>query len=166
MYSYSYIPPKDAKKATIIVTACFALGLGLVFFSGLVPYKFVMQIIGIMVLSVGLFTATRYIIRSYAYSITGKSAGDYDLVINQVQGGKSIVVCRVGMDDICDFYCEADGKKIEKNIARYDYCQNIGEKNAYFIIAELQEGKFAIRFAPDEKMVDIIESLRKKNNEF
>ena len=111
MYTYSYMPQRNAKKASFIVTVCFLLGFGLMYFANFVSYRYILQILGIAAFAIGIFMTTRYIIRRYAYSIQKSGDGDYDFVVNQVQGKRSTVVCRVNMDEICAFYPD-DGTRI------------------------------------------------------
>ena len=172
MFTYSYVPPRDVKKASAVVIACFAVGIGLVYsasFIHVLPYLF--QTIGIAVLAVDIFLTTRYIVRRYAYSIVKVGDGDYDFVVNQIQGKKSTVVCRINADEITDFfksesklpekYRKGDGKRI----VRFDYCQNMFGDEAYYIFAEINEGKVGVKFSPDEKLAGIIELLRPKTRE-
>lgn len=172
MFTYSYVPPRDGKKASAVVTACFAVGIGLVYSASFIPVlPYLFQTLGIAVLAIGIFLTTRYIIRRYAYSVVKIGEGDYDFVVNQIQGKKSTVVCRINADEITDFfefdgtlpakYKNGDGKRI----VRFDYCQNIFGDKAYYIFAEINEGKVGVKFAPDEKLVDIIQSLRPKTYE-
>ena len=158
------MPQRNAKKASFIVTVCFLLGFGLMYFANFVSYRYILQILGIAAFAIGIFMTTRYIIRRYAYSIQKSGDGDYDFVVNQVQGKRSTVVCRVNMDEICAFYPDDGTRKPPKGVVKYDYCQNPSD-GAYFIEAELREGNAVVRFSPDGKMAEIIESLRPKKTE-
>lgn len=166
MYTYSYMPPRDAKKASAVVTACFAAGALLVIGAGSLPkLAYVFQIVGIAFLAVGIFLTTRYIIKKYAYSIVKVGDGDYDLVINEISGKKSTVVCRINADEITDFFpCggalpEKYKKGNGKSIPRFDYCQNMSDENSYYIFAEIREGRVGVRISPDRRLVETIEAL-------
>ncbi|MBQ7783716.1 MAG: hypothetical protein IJZ89_03715 [Clostridia bacterium] len=173
MYSYSYVPPRDIKKCSLVSLVGFILGFGLIYVSNFLPYATVLQIIGIAVLAVSIFMTTRYVVRRYVYSTQQAGEGDYDLVINEISGKNSKAVCRINMDEITDFIYSADGKipekyagKNGKDILRFDYCQDFMPKDAYYLYATLREGKVCIKFSPDRKLADIIGVLRPKDYDF
>lgn len=173
MYSYSYMPPRDIKKCSFVSLAGFIVGFGCVYVSNFMPYATVFQIAGLAVLAISIFLTTRYVVRKYAYSTQKAGEGDYDLVINEISGKRSKAVCRINMDEITDFIYSSEGRlpakcagKHGKDILRFDYCQDIMPKDAYYLYAELREGKVCIKFSPDTKLAEIIESLRPKDLSF
>ena len=129
----------------------FVLGFGLVCASGSLPFPFVFQCIGIAFVTVGIFTATRYLVKKYVYSTQKIGEGDYDFVVNEVNGRNSKVVCRINADEITDLIYSSDGKtppkyrgKNGKDIMGFDYCQNIKPESAYYLYANIREGKVCV----------------------
>ena len=173
MFTYSYMPPRDIKKCSLASLIGFVVGFGFMYISGFVPYSYIFQILGIAVLSVAIFMTTRYMVRKYVYSTMKAGDEDYDFVINEISGKRSKAVCRMNMDEITDFIYSESGKipekyagKNGKDILRFDYCQDFLPGGAYYLYAELREGKVCIKFSPDAKLAGIIESLRPKEYNF
>lgn len=169
MFDYSFSPLRDIKKCSLIPLLGFLLGFGFVYASNLLPYSTVFQVIGLGILTIAIFFATRFLIKSYVYSTREAGNGDYDFVVNEISGKRSRVVCRISTDDITDFIYSPNGKVPEKysgkagrDILRYDYCQDFMPKDAYYLYAHLKEGKVCIKFSPDEKMAEIIKALSKR----
>lgn len=172
MYSYSYVPPRDIKKCSLLSLIGFIVGFGFIYLSNFLPYATALQIIGIATLAVSIFMTTRYVVRKYVYSTQQAGEGDYDFVINEISGKRSKAVCRINMDEITDFVYSSDGKipkkyagKNGKDILRFDYCQDFMPVEAYYLYAVTVEGKICIRFSPDDKLAAIIDSLRPKESE-
>ncbi len=167
LYSYSYMPIRDIKKCSFVSLSGLIVGFGLLYASNLIPYATLLQVIGIAVLSIAVFMTTRYMVRRYVYSIVEAGEGSYDFVVNEISGNRSKAVCRIAMDEITDFVYSENGKtpqkyagKNGKDILRFDYCQDFMPKDSHYLYAHLREGKVSIRFSPDKKLVDIIETLR------
>lgn len=172
MYSYSYRPPRDIKKCSLVSMIGFLVGFGLVYVSAFLPYSYIFQILGIAVLAIAIFVTTRYIVRSYVYSIQKAGENDYDFVVNEISGKRSKAVCRINMDEITDFVYSENGKtplkysgKSGRDILRFDYCQDFLPGKAHYLYAHLREGKICVRFSPDEKLTQTIESLRPREYE-
>lgn len=170
MYSYSYMPPRDIRKCSLIPLIGFILGFGFMYLAGVLPYVAFLQVIGIAVIAITIFLTTRFVVRSYVYSTQKISDGDYDFVINEITGKRSRPVCRINADEITDLIYSPDGKVPEKyagkngkDILRYDYCQDFMPKDAYYLYATLMEGKICVKFSPDSHLAGILEALRPKN---
>ena len=140
------------------------------YLANVLPYATFLQVIGIAVLAITIFLTTRFVVRSYVYSTQEICEGDYDFVVNEITGKRSRPVCRINADEITDFIYSPDGKipakyagKNGKDILRYDYCQDIMPKDAYYLYAHLREGKVCIKFSPDAHLAEIIEALRPKS---
>lgn len=171
MYSYSYVPPRDIKKCSLIPLIGFILGFGFIYLADVLPYATFLQVIGIGVLAITIFLTTRFVVRSYVYSTQEIGEGDYDFVVNEITGKSSKAVCRINADEITDLIYSPDGKmppkyagKNRKDILCYDYCQDFIPKDAYYLYASIREGKICIKFSPDAHLAEIIEVLRPKNH--
>lgn len=167
MYTYQYIPPRKNQIASVYIMVSFIAGICLVMASNKLPYSSVFQIIAIGFLTVGVFLTTRYVTRAFAYSIK-KSGDGYDFAVNELQGKRSAVVCRIGTEEIVDFF-KADKKgKLPPEFKqkyggikqRYDYCRDMQPSDAYYIVISSEDGEAIIRISPDERLITSIESLR------
>ncbi|MEE0969181.1 MAG: hypothetical protein U0M06_07435 [Clostridia bacterium] len=173
MYSYSYNPPRDLKKCSTFPFAGSLVGFGFMYISTFMPYPFLFQALGFAALSIAILMTVRYLVRRYVYSIQKSGDNDYDFTVHEISGKTSKAVCRISMDEISDFIYSHDGKiplpyrgKNGRDILRFDYCQDFMPKNAYYLYANLKEGKVCIKFSPDSKLAEIIESLRPKEYDF
>ena len=167
MYEYSFIPEQKNKYAQFLCILGFAIGLGFFYAANLFKPPFVYQTVGVCFLVVAIFMATRYVVKQYAYSTTDRGMAGYDLIINEIGGKKSTVVCRISVDEIIEFAPSERG--VGRRLRRdkpfcYNYCPEIFPKDAYFIKASLPEGTALIKFCPDEKMVKILETLLGQNS--
>ena len=157
MYEYSFIPEQKNKYAHFLCIIGFAIGLGFFYAANLFKPPFVYQTVGVCFLVVAIFMATRYVVKQYAYSTTDRGMAGYDLVINEIGGKKSTVVCRISVE-------RGVGRRLRRDKPFcYNYCPEIFPKDAYFIKASLPEGTALIKFCPDEKMVKILEMLLGQN---
>ncbi len=162
MYEYSFIPEQKNKYAQFLCLLGFAVGLGFFYASNLFKPPVVYQTVGVCFLVLAIFAATRYLVKQYAYSTTDKGLQGYDFAINEINGKKSTVVCRISIDEIIEF-CPAEreaGKKLRKDKPLcFNYCPEMFPVGAYYIKASLPEGVALIKFCPDEKMVGILNAL-------
>ena len=162
MYEYSFIPEQKNKYAQFLCILGFAIGLGFFYAANFLKPPFVYQTVGVCFLVVAIFMATRYVVKQYAYSTTDRGMAGYDLVINEIGGKKSVVVCRISVDEIIEFVPteRGEGRRLRRDKPFcYNYCPEIFSKEAYFIKASLPEGTALIKFCPDEKMVTILNAL-------
>ncbi len=166
MYSYTYIPPRNIKKNSLFSLSGFAVGACFMYASSYLPYAFVLQIIGITFIALSIFMTTRYLIRKYVYCIQKITDGDYDFAVNEINGDKTKTVCRINADEITDFIYSKDGKvplkykgKNGRDILRFDYCPEPLPSDAYYLFAELREGKICIKLSPDKRLADTIQAL-------
>ena len=166
MYEYSFIPQPKNKCAQFLCLLGFAVGFGFFYAANLFKPPVVYQTVGVCFLVVAVFAATRYLVKQYAYSTTDKGFQGYDFVINETNGKKSTVVCRISIDEIIEF-CLAErgvGRKLRKDKPIcFDYCPEMFPKGAYYIKASLPEGVALIKFCPDEKMTAILNALLERN---
>ena len=162
MYEYSFIPEQKNKYAQLLCLLGFAMGLGFFYTANLLSPPALFQTLGVCFLVLAIFTAKRYLVKQYAYSTTDKGLQGYDLVINEINGKKSTVVCRISIDEIIEL-CAAErgvGRRLKKDKPLcFNYCPEMFPKGAYYIKASLPEGVALIKFCPDEKMISILNAL-------
>ncbi len=162
MYEYSFIPEGKNKYAQLLCLLGFAAGLGFFYTANLLSPPFIYQTLGVCFLVLAIFMATRYLVKQYAYSTTDRGLEGYDLVINEINGKKSTVVCRISIDEITDFLPahRKTGKELRRDKPLcFNYCPEMFPKGAYYVKASLPEGVALIKFCPDEKMIKILKTL-------
>ena len=106
MNIYEYTPPKDSKKATGIVVILFSLAAGLFLFTMLIniPYSWILQLIAIISFTAAVFMITRYLAKSFLYSINQNNDNTIDLDVLEITNGgkKQITVCRISTNSISE----------------------------------------------------------------
>ena len=170
MYTYQYIPQRKNQVASVYIMVSFIAGVCLMMASNRLPYSSVFQIVSIGILTVGVFLTTRYITRAFAYSIK-KSGDGYDFAVNELQGKKTTVVCRIGTEEIVDFFKADEKGRLPSELKQkyggikqhYDYCRDMQPSDAYYIVTGSEDGETVIRISPDERLVTTIEALRPKS---
>ena len=175
MNIYEYTPPKSNKKATGVVIILFSLAAGLLLFTMLlnIPYAAILQIIAIFALTGGVFIATRYIAKSFVYSVNKNDNDSLDLDVIEVTNGgkKQITVCRISLSSIQELHVinktdttlankeqELIKKAKQERIRIFNYCPDINPVKYSIIIGEECEEKYLIKLAADDKLCEYLNS--------
>lgn len=104
MVQYEWIPTKSNQKArnTVIVLFFGALALMLIptAFPTL-PFRWVIQLLALVLLTAGIFMTTRYLTKMFFYRIVGEGE-ELDLTVTEASanGKRQVTVCRVGLSGI------------------------------------------------------------------
>lgn len=176
MHIYDYTPPKNNKKATGIVMILFFLAGGLFIFTLLIdiPLPWIIQLISIVAFTAGIFIATRFLAKSFLYSIVQTGDETLDFTVCEItNGGKSqITVCRVALKNIQEAYSvnrtEKESVSREKEIIRaakrngikiFNYCPDINPTKYCIILGEECGEKFLVKITPDDTIVKYLTSF-------
>ncbi|MBO5050979.1 MAG: hypothetical protein J6D31_02175 [Clostridia bacterium] len=94
--------PRPANRRAVALAIGLSLPAVLLFaVSAAMPnYGGVMQLLGLVMLVVGLFVAYKFILSSYTYVLTDPGDGTPYLLIEQTQGKRVSLVCRVPLEQI------------------------------------------------------------------
>ena len=174
MNIYEYSPKKDSKKATGVVVILFSLAAGLFLFTMLlnIPYSWVLQLIAIVALTAAVFIVTRYLAKTFLYSINQNDNNSLDLDVLEITNGgkKQITVCRISIKSITESYqinkTDKDSilteqaliKKAKKDRVKiFNYCPDINPVQYSIIIGEECGEKYLIKLTPDEKLCEYLD---------
>ena len=177
MNIYEYEPPKNNKKATGIVIILFSLAAGLLLFTMLlkIPYAAILQLIAIFALTGAVFVATRYLAKSFVYSVNQNSENSLDLDILEITNGgkKQITVCRIFINNITEYHQINKTDKYSVNTEQtlikkakqdrvkiFNYCPDINPVNYSIIIGEECGEKFLIKLTPDETLCEYLNNAK------
>lgn len=108
---YSVTPKKQNSLDMLACAACFACGVGVFALSianRSTPYlTLITQLLGVLLLTAGIYLYSKFIARTYTYTIAPGGIYDadgreiYDLVVTETTGkSRQRVVCRITMRDI------------------------------------------------------------------
>ncbi len=108
---YSVTPKKQNKLTGLATLACFACGVGVFAVSIInttLPYlTLAAQMLGVLFLTVGIYLYSRFVIRTYTYTVQPGGIFDaegrelYDLIVTETIGkSKQRTVCRLSLRDI------------------------------------------------------------------
>ncbi len=162
---YEFKPPRTNSRAQKLVLLFFigaaALLIATVPLKGM-PFLWIIQLFAIILLIAAVFLVTRYITRSYIYSIDVID-GRTDLTVTEVSSGgkRQVAVCRIGLSGI-ESVREIEGKdgelaelrKARKRI--FDYRPDLLPEKSILLSAEECGEEFLILLAYDGELLNIL----------
>ena len=74
------------------------------------PFKWAVQLAGIVTLAIGIFILTRYVFKSFLYRIDATESGA-DLTVTEIQKKSRITVCRIAVSNIEQVNLFSSGEK-------------------------------------------------------
>jgi hypothetical protein len=162
---YEFKPQRTNDRAQKLVLLFFigaaALLLVTVPLKGM-PFLWIIQLFAVILIVAAVFLVTRYITRSYIYSIDVID-GRTDLTVTEVSSGgkRQIAVCRIGLAGI-ESVREIDGRdgelaelrKARKRI--FDYRPDLLPEKSLLVSAEECGEKLLILLAYDEALLKIL----------
>lgn len=156
---YDHRPSRQNATARIVVLALFAAVAISLFGSTLVSkYPAILQAIGIALLIPIIQLSTRYIFTSYLYRLRPYDDGSTDLEIYSYRGGARMqLVCRVNLAEITAATpLTATNKKPPHGLRRYNYCMDIGPRDALVLSVTNGDGDCEILLVPDGTLADAL----------
>ena len=144
-------PERNVKQARVLIIGCAIICIVAALFSSIVQmYKWVFQLIFLIVLTVGIFNIIRYTLTEMTYKLTPESFS-----ILKTVGKKTTPVCSLMLSETVFLGSAEEYQKVKKNqyISRkYNYCQNITKDCFYYVC--LFNGKYIeIKFEPNAPFV-------------
>lgn len=176
MKLYEFEPQKNVKRLTALISVMFfgAAGVILLTLIDSLPFKGVFQLIAIIMLCVGVFFTSRFIMRAYAYRIESTDTGR-DFTVTELQGKSVITVCRLSLSGICEVRVtgaderraaaeiKARAKKEQRKI--FNYCVDIVSARTLWIFAEECGERVCVRLSYDEKLCELLSSAADAHSE-
>lgn len=170
---YEWIPQKNNKKAQKTTLLLFGGAAVLMAFPMLfsdLPYRWILQLISLGLLTAAIFMMTRYIMRIYIYRILNLENGNLDLTVTEAKSGGrgQITVCRIALTGIRKCVCADDSpdsegnrllankKKERKKI--FDYCADLHPVQSIVLVAEEGGEELILRLSYDPTLFDLLNS--------
>lgn len=171
---YEYIPQGSNKNAKNIISLLILGGFAIMLFTMMaenVPFKWVLQLIGLVLMAVGVLLMTRYVSRSFIYRVDTTDEGT-DLTVIELQRKSRITVCRISLSNIKDVHVMSiSDKEQEKALVsafktdgrkRFNYCIDLNPEKFMWIVADECGEEVAVKLTYDEKLCEIITPLRQE----
>ena len=162
---YELIPSKTNKTAARLVALLF-LGAAAVLLCTVlapaVPFRWVFQLIAVLMLTVGVFLTTRYLTKLFFYRIS--EDGDLTVTEAAANGKRQITVCRVavaGVRELClpesPDQVSALKKRLRKEkIKLYDYTVDYRPAQSMFVIVKEGQDTLCIRLSYDKTLSELL----------
>ena len=160
---YEYIPQKNLKKISGMLTVLISAAVGFFLFPTLfptLPLRWIFQLSGVVCLVAVIFIASRYIGKSIIYAVIDNGEGGLDLTVTEVtNGGRSrITVCRFSIDNIEDAVRTGGDGQLKKKLGdrakkehrkTFNYCVEFNDPNACYIFVTECGELLLIKLSPD-----------------
>lgn len=165
---YEYIPQGSNKNAknliSLLILGGFVIMLVTMMSEG-VPFKWALQLTGLILMAIGILLMARYVSRSFIYRVE-QTDGGADLSVIEIQRKSRIVVCRISLSNIKDVHIlGAADKEQEKTLVdtfkadgrkKYNYCIDVNPEKYVWIVADECGEDIAVKLTYDEKLCEII----------
>ena len=163
---YELKPQRTNNKAQSLIILFFAGAAALfllsVFMKGM-PFLWVIQLFAILLLVAAVFIVTRYVTKTFIYSIDVID-GQADLSVTEVSSGgrRQITVCRIGLSSIKSVKV-SEGKDETVSLLRkerkrmFDYRPDINPEKSILLVSDEGGDELLILLAYDEELLRILQ---------
>ena len=167
---YEWIPQKTNQKARnavfLLLGGAAALMVFPILFSDL-PFRWVVQLLAFVLLTVAIFLVARYTAKAYVYRVLPREDGSRDLTVTELKAGKTrMIVCRIGLGGIqtrlladTAHAAEAEALLTKGKKARqpfFDYCVDLKPAQSILLVAEEGGERMTIRLSYDPTLFDLL----------
>ncbi len=160
---YGMRPVRKNKVALLLSNAVFLSGLCALALPGLFRAEGLiwLQASGLLLVICGYLLAYRYLIRFYTYVITDGGAPELEIYERRGAGGMERCVCRLPIRGGAIREAEGESTRLLRasGVRIYYLTPDIRGKGEYIFIPSGEFSTTAVRFAPDEIMVRIINNI-------
>lgn len=138
-----------------------------------VPFRWIFQLVAVLLLTAGVFLTTRYVTKLFIYRIQ-----DGDLTVTEANsnGKRQITVCRVGLSGILSVTEQdtagAAKEQIQalkkKRVKLFDYTVDLEPARSIFVIVSEGGEELALRLSYDEALLALLKDAvsDKESSEF
>ena len=171
---YETTPKKSNKAAHYTAALLLIAAFAAMLFSTMpnLPYRSVMQLAALVMLSFSILLITRYTLCTYSYSVI-ESNGEYDLTVTELKRKSRITVCRIGLEGIervtlarrADKEQASKLKADSKGRKAYSYCVDLAPAEYIHILAEECGESITIKLSYDERLLEILQNAEKQNKQ-
>ena len=103
MKLYEFIPQKAHRKLSLI-SSLLLIGAVTVMLCttilGDISYKWIFQLVSLIMLTAAIFIISRYVMKSYVYRIEATDNSSPDLTVTEIQNRHVVTVCRLAVSSI------------------------------------------------------------------
>ena len=173
---YEYIPQTNKAKEKNTVSALLLGGFAIMIVTSVadnMPLKWIFQLIGLLIITAGIFIMTRYLYKSFLYRVSPTEDGTADLSVIELQKKSRITVCRISVSGILEVHhLTLEKKDAEKELVakikadgrkRFDYCAEFAPEHFMWIIADECGERIAIKLSYDETLYGILSGDKPAN---
>ena len=160
---YEFSPKKTNKKGQNISAILFITSILAMFFSNIpnLPYRSVMQVIALVMLSVAVMLLGRYVFKTYTYAVIQNDDGSYDLTVTEIKRKSRITVCRIGLSGIEEAVIVkvSDSKEMKKKSSgrkSFNYCVDMSPEECCYIFCDECGEKLLIKLQADSTLFNIL----------
>ena len=167
---YEFTPDPNKKNAKNIVSALILGGFAVMLVTSVahtMPFKWAIQLFGIVTIALGIFVMTRYVAKNFVYRVEQTDSGA-DLTVTEIQKKSEITLCRIALSSIEQVHvCTSAEKEKEKSLVssfskdgrkRFNYCADINPEKFIWILANECGESVAVKLSFDETLCKILES--------
>ena len=156
LQEYTCIPKPRTRRAYLYVLGCVLAAVAVWIATAMwsLPYPLVWHSAALFLLTGALLLTVRYLVRRYVYRLTETEDGDFDFVVLEISGKRTVCVCRVSVDSFRAF---ARAEKIHRVKTTYNWCIE-PHATAYLLTLVDGEEQVVVRFSPDDVMASMIET--------
>ena len=176
MKIYEYIPAKNLSRLSGLII--ISLSLAAAFFTTpllvpTIPFQWIFQLLSVVFLVVALYLYTRYVAKSFIFSIITHDDGSYDLTVCELSNGgkRRKTVCRIGLASIYESYLlhpelpeenlrekELCARARAEHLSCYDYFHDIKPRPVLLLFVEECGEKILIKLSPDEMLLKYLKA--------
>ena len=160
---YAYRPQYEKKKEKLL--SLFLAIIGVVVYGSSqipgAPFPGVIQMLGIAFLAGAILITTMCIMRRYDYVLEADENGKTDFIITEYYGRRTMVVCRVGLSDVCSVLpitkdTEEQRKALKKEGTHYSYTGVLFDEKRYLVEMNAHGEHVFVTICADERLVELL----------
>lgn len=160
---YAYRPQFEKKKEKLFSLSLALFGVVLYGSSQIpgAPFPGLIQMLGIAFLAVAILLISMCIMRRYDYVLEADENGKTDFIITEYYGRRTMVVCRVGLSDVCSVLpitkdTEEQRKALKKEGTHYSYTGVLFDEKRYLVEMNAHGEHVFVTICADERLVELL----------
>ena len=166
---YEYTPKKENLKAAHLILLMLVGGfliLGLAAALPTLPFRWAVQLLGIVCIGIGIFLYTRYFTKTFTYSVVPRDDGSFDFCVTECQRKSRITVCRLSLAsiervEVLSAEDRARAKTLKKELRAegrklFFYTVNLTPSSLCYLVATECGQPLVVALEPDETLLEIL----------
>ncbi len=160
---YAYRPQFAKKKEKLLAWFLIALGFVLYISAHIpgAPFPGVIQILAVGSFAGAILLISMCIMRRYDYVLEETEKGSIDFIITEYYGRRQMVVCRVGLSDVCSVLpltkeTEEQYKALKNEKNRYSYTGVLFDEKRYLVEMNAHGEHIFVIICADECLAELL----------